>query len=231
LAEAVAALVARARRFFYAVSLCGYCCPRCGAPLQMEQDGRCECRGCGLRFDPTVAFQCCSSCGGKPCLQVRRYVCGVCGTEVVSRFLFTGLVFDADYFQQKMAEHRERKRKQRERVCQMLAESRSENLSPPAADLDMVPGLADALNELTTGLELPLPRPRRNGFDLKRYQAHIQAHIQPFAISLDEIPPLSENTRIDRIGRFIAIIFLAHASRIRVWQEGLTIMVIQRETD
>jgi hypothetical protein len=38
--------------------------------------------------------------------------------------LFDGLVFDTDYFRQKMVESRQRKREQRERVRQMLAEIR-----------------------------------------------------------------------------------------------------------
>lgn len=53
---------------------------------------------------------------------MRRYECAGCGTEIASRFVFDGLVFDANYFGQRMAEHRRRRREQRERVRQMLAE-------------------------------------------------------------------------------------------------------------
>jgi hypothetical protein len=113
----------------------------------------------------------------------------------------------------------------------MLAECRSGVLSPPAADLSAVPGLAEALNGLTAGLELRFAHDSRDGFDLKRYQSHIQAHIEPFPMTLDEIPPLSENARIDKIWRFIAITFLAHAGIIEIWQDGQAIMVRQSETD
>ena len=59
----------------------------------------------------------------------------------------------------------------------------------------------------------------RDPFDLTRYQAHVQAHIRPIA-NLEQIPPLSEDRRKDRVWRFIAIIFLAHAGLIDIWQNG-----------
>jgi rubredoxin len=231
LAQAVAEFVARAREFFYEVVLSDRTCPRCGGSLTMEAEGRCRCRACGLAFDPAVAFQACPACGGKPELRVRRYECAGCGAEVVSRFLFESLAFDADYFRQRMAESRERRQEQRERVRTMLAQSRSGVLSPPAADLGAIPGLTDALNGLTAGIEVPFAHLPRDGFDLKRYQCHIQAHIGAIASSFEEIPPLDGNARIDRIWRFIAIIFLAHAGIADVRQHGQTIMVKQRETD
>ena len=76
-----------------------------------------------------------------------------------------------------------------------------------------------------------MPRGRPPTFSLNRYQAHVEAHIRPIAINLEQIPPLSENTRLDRIWRFIAIIFLAHAGILDVWPDGPTIMVMKRETD
>ena len=69
-------------------------------------------------------------------------------------------------------------------------------------------------------------------FDLKRYETHIEAHIQNLPVSLEQIPPLSqENARKDRIWRFIAIIFLAHSGVINVWQDGQDIMVSKHEVD
>jgi len=58
-----------------------------------------------------------------------------------------------------------------------------------------------------------------------------RAHIERFPVSLDDLPPLIENRRLDRIWRFIAIIFLAHAGLAEVWQDGKDIMVMQREID
>ena len=231
LVQAVAAFAKRARLFFYAVVIAEHRCPQCEGRLSMYGEAWCVCRSCGQAFDPTVAFQTCMYCGGRLRLRVRRYECAKCGTEVASRFLFDGLAFDADYFRQKMAEYRQRKAEQRDRVRQMLAESRSDILSLPGADLSTVPGLADALNQLTTGFSPSFTHRSRGGFDLHSYQRHIQAHLQPFAISLEEIPPLGKDTRLDRVWRFIAVIFLAHSGVIDIWQNGQAIMVIQREID
>ena len=150
---------------------------------------------------------------------------------MVSRFLFDGLVFDAAYFRQKMAESRRQRRDLRERVRQMLAGSRSGPVSPAAAELDAVPGLLEALNGLTTDLPETFTITGRGGFDLKRYQGHVQAHVQPIGIGFDEIPPLSKDLRIDRIWRFIAIIFLAQAGAVNLRQDGPTIWVTHHETD
>ncbi len=125
LAEAVAGLVARVRAFCHEVMLAGHACPTCGGGLVMVRDGACRCLACGRTFDPTVAFQTCDACGGRPRLRVRRYECRRCQAEIVSRFLFDGLVFDAAYFREKMAEHRKHRQAQRERVRQMLAACRS----------------------------------------------------------------------------------------------------------
>jgi len=125
LAEAVTGFAGRAKQLYYAVMLMGHECPRCGGGLVMEGEGKCRCNSCGDEFDPTVAFQRCGTCGGRLELRVRRYRCTQCGADVASRFLFDGLAFDAEYFRQKMTESRQRKRELRERVREMLAESRS----------------------------------------------------------------------------------------------------------
>jgi hypothetical protein len=219
------------RRFFYEVMLSGHACPRCEGALLMAAEGKCQCSSCGNGLDPTIAFQRCNSCGGKPKVRIRRYVCGACGADIVSQFLFDGLVFDAEYFRQKVAESRERKRELRERVRQMLAESRSNALQLEALEPASASDLFQAIDALTLeafAAALPLSR---NRFDLRRYEAHIQAHLRPIPLSLEQIPPLSEDTRLDRVWRFIALIFLAHAGIVQIWQQGDTIMVIPRETN
>jgi hypothetical protein len=145
--------------------------------------------------------------------------------------VFDGLVFDAHYFREKVAEYRQRKREQRERVRQMLAQARSGSIQPLPLELGTIPGLAVALDSLTAGQDMLLTWQPRGGFDLTRYQSHVQAHIGAVALTLDEIPPLSADARLDRIWRFIAIIFLAHAGLIEAWQDGPVVMVMQREAD
>ena len=59
-----------------------------------------------------------------------------------------------------------------------------------------------------------------------------QVFIRDFPVSLDEIPPLSEeNVRKDRIWRFIALIFLPHAGIVDLLQDGQDILVMKHETN
>ena len=231
MARAVETFIQKAKRFFYSVMLLGYRCPKCDGSLVMAAEGRCKCTSCGIEFDPTVTFQRCSACGGTPVLRVRRYQCKQCGSDISSKFLFDGLVFETEYFRQKVAESRERKKEQRERVRQMLEESRSADLPLGAVDLTTVPGLLDALNSLTSGLDMAFTVESRDEFDLNRYETHIEAHIQDFPLNLSEIPPLSKNLRKDLIWRFIAVIFLAHTGIVDVVQNRQDILVIKHETN
>ena len=231
MADAVTIFVKKAKKFFYHVMLFGYRCPKCNSLLAMAAEGICKCNSCEIEFDPTVEFQRCSTCGGVPVLRVRRYYCKDCGIELRSKFLFDGLVFEKEYFRAKMTESRQRKKEQRERVRQMLAQSRSEMLPLEAMDLNVVPDLVDALNGLTIGLDTDFEIESTSKFDLKRYESHIQAHIADYPINLLDIPPLSENARKDVVWRFIAVIFLAHIGIIDIWQDDNDIMVIKHETD
>jgi hypothetical protein len=227
LTERVADFLEHAQRFFYEVMLSVQACPACGGNLAMLGEGQCRCLTCRKQFDPTVAFQHCAACGGTIALRVRRYVCQTCGVDVSSRFLFDGLVFDVAYFADKMRDFRQRREEQRETVRNLLAESRSSALVAEAADLGSVPGLVEALNGLTLDLGVWQRFVPKEGFDLNRYQSHIQAHLGADPARLEEIPPLSENRRYDRIGRFIAAIFLDQARMVDLWQEGQTIWVMK----
>jgi hypothetical protein len=141
-------------------------------------------------------------------------------------------MFDAEYFRQKVAESRQRKKERHERVKQMLADCRSPELTLGMADLGGVPGLIEALNGLTVDLGPPFEIESRDEFNLKHYEEHIQAYIQDIPVRLDEIPPLSEdNARKDLMWRFIAAIFLAHYGFVDLLQDGQEIMVIKHETN
>jgi hypothetical protein len=220
-----------ARRFYYAVLLSGHGCPTCGGGLVMLREGACCCVACGQAFDPTIAFQRCAACGGSPSLVIRRYRCTRCGIDVPSRFLFDGLVFDAEYFRQKMIEYREGKADQRERVRQMLAESRSAILQTPAIELAGHLDLLQALDALIGDRDESVVFQPARPFDLNRYQTHIMAHVRLIPTRLAQIPSLCEDHRKDRVWRFIAILFLAHAGLVEIWQDGQDVMVKQREAD
>jgi hypothetical protein len=86
MAKAVEVFIQKARRFFYSVMLLGHRCPQCGGRLLMVAESRCQCTRCSGECDPTVQFERCLECGGVP------------GRDIKSRFLFDGLVFNAEYF-------------------------------------------------------------------------------------------------------------------------------------
>jgi hypothetical protein len=113
----------------------------------------------------------------------------------------------------------------------MLSASRSEALEPGPASLDGLPDLVAVLNSLSAGVESPIRLAPREEFNLRRYEAHVQARLGPIPITFDEIPPRSEDALYDRVWRFIAILFLAQAGVIRVWQERTTIWMMIHETD
>jgi hypothetical protein len=231
LAGAASAFFERAREYYYRVMLSGQGCPRCGGALIMIREGQCRCRVCQKTLDPTEVFQRCPACGGKVQRAVRRYACRSCRRDVPSRFLFEGIVFDQAYFKVRMNESRLRRRELRERVRAMLAASRSSPLTPQSGNLAEIPGLLEALNNLTAGLESAVYERSPQAFDLARYQRHIQHHLKPYPIPFDRIPALSENVRRDRVGRFIAVIFLAQARQVQVRQTGEQLMVSPYETN
>jgi hypothetical protein len=232
LGEAVAGLLARTRQLYYQLVLLDRHCPACDGRLEMVRDGLCRCEGCGRTLDPTATFQRCDRCDGTPALRIRRYQCRRCGSEIVSRFLFDGLVFDAEYFRQKMTEHRERRAQEREQAVERIIYRRSQDLpSTEPIDLGSVAGLLEALNNMTGVEVITLQLPERHAFNLRRYQDHILRHVSATAISLDEIPPLEANGRLDRIWRFVAVVFLAHLHKVSLQQQREQIWVMPYEDD
>jgi len=109
----------------------------------------------------------------------------------------------------------------------MLAECRSEPLSPHSADLNSVPGLIEALNNLTEDLGTSVPVELKNQFDLSLYQKHITSHLTTQPTELADIPPIIEDQRLDLIWKFIAAIFLDHAGLVNLSQQGRAIWVIK----
>jgi len=231
MAKAVEIFKTKAKKLFYSVMLLGHRCPKCNGSLVMATEGGCTCTSCGLNLDPTVEFERCLDCGGVPVLRVRRYRCRKCGIEIRSKFLFEGLVFNAAYFRQKVTESRQRKKELRKRVKEMLASSRSNQLSLDSVDASAIPGLWEALDSLTADLQETAQIVSHKEFDLGHYEKHLKTHITNTSMSLVEVPPLTEDKRRDLIWRFIAAIFLAHAGVIDIWQEGADVMVIKYEAN
>jgi hypothetical protein len=227
---AVETFISHARKYFYEVMLSGYSCPDCKVALIMTADGNCRCTGCGNEFDPTIAFQRCGSCGGKVRLKICRYQCVSCSEIVHSRFVFDGNVFDKEYFKQRMQQSREKRNQQRELIIEELIENRSDPLEADYIDFSAVEGLEGAIDELTLLPQLAGFIPLCKGFDLKCYQNHLEANIGPFEVCFDDIPQLEEDARLDRIWRFVAVIFMEHLGTMELYQED-EVIYIKRENE
>lgn len=223
--EAVDKFFDKVRAFYYMVVLLGRRCIKCNGSLVMTAESLCLCSSCGDEFDPTVRFQRCGICGGVALLKVRRYYCRDCGNEIKSQFVFQTLPFEKEYFREKMAQSRQRKKQQIKRVREMLYQSRSQSQNFEAIGLDSVPGLLAALNGLTKDIDENVLVELKGKFDLERYQEHIKAYIRDLPIDLRKIPAIIENARKDLIWRFIAAIFLEHEHEIEINQQDQTIWV------
>jgi hypothetical protein len=230
LERCVARFRTHAKAFFQAVVLCAHLCPVCAASLFMVAAGKCQCHACGKNFDPTIAFQRCGICGGAPIVNGRHYACASCAATITSRFLFDESPFDAEYFRQKMAESRERKAQQDSRAHRGGVPNRSPAINLPVADGDSLSSLLASLSTMSIN-DPPhqIPITPQQAFDLRRYERHVEAHLATIPVALGDLPGLIEDVRLDKIWRFVAIIFLVHERRASAWQEGPTIWVTKGE--
>lgn len=220
-----------ARRFFYAVMLSGHRCPECQSAMEMMDEAKAVCVRCSHQCDPTIAFQPCLECAGPLRLRHGSYECDQCCTSALSSFRFDQRVFDAAYFRERMAESRQRRREQCERLQAQAVESRSNDLLPSPADLGTIPGLLSALASLTnSNAELPQLTPQQQ-IDLRRYEQHVLAQLPQAPFRLVDIDPLGSDARLDRIWCFVAAIFLAHDRQLALEQDGGTIWVNLYEAD
>jgi len=137
-----------AKSFYFKVVLSAVRCPSCDGRLEMTGQSECTCT-CGKVWDPTVEFQKSSCCGADLVRKTFHYSCSKCHKAIPSRFIFNERVFDKDYFRMMMSESRDRKRRKREEIRRLLAESRSNTLVfMEEPELDTIPGLASDLDEL-----------------------------------------------------------------------------------
>jgi hypothetical protein len=126
-----------------------------------------------------------------------------------------------------MGESRQRKQALKKEVQEMLAQCRSEPAQLYASDVQSIPGLTEALNGLTSGIEISIPVELRGKFDLGQYQRHICRILSDGPRKLRQIPKIIENVRLDLIWRFIAVIFLEHSGAVSLRQQGYDIWVIK----
>ena len=220
----VSTLRDKARGLFHAVMLFQKECVSCGAcELEMVRDSWCRCRACGEKFDPTVRFQSCIECDAPLILKRHHYWCPQCKQPVRSRFCFDEAVFDPAYFREMMRESRERKREEVERIREMLATSRSSTYFPEDAPVLDDPEGMDAALSCFLGLALEgIDSAEATGvpafaFDL--YRDHILGLVSGCVVDFDGISTLIADSRLDRIFRFIAVIFMDQAGEVWIEQD------------
>jgi hypothetical protein len=218
----------QARQFYFEVILSSYSCPVCGGPLQMTGTSECTC-SCGKILDPTLSFQKSSCCNAKLTRKTFHYICSCCHKTVPSRFLFDERIFDKAYFQEMMRESRERTKKKREMVKQLLADSRSGVLDiTETPNLESVPGLVEDLNgfigaEPTDMVQVVFDE--KPDFKMDDYRTHINSILGWDCILFSEIAALIDDIRNDKIWRFITLVYMQHDREVKLTQHENDILV------
>ena len=215
-----------AKDFYFKVILSTITCPECGGHLQMSGQSQCIC-SCGQTLDPTVEFQKSPCCGANLIKKTYHYACTKCHRSVPSRFIFDERVFDRAYFRELMRESRERKKRKREEIRQLLAGSRSgalQLLEEP--ELESIPGLLDDLDEFIE-TEAPAYYQPDGGdiFNIEKYWTHIQSMLGWDPVLFSTIPPIDDNYRRDKAYRFITLIYMQNDREIDIEQEGNDLFV------
>lgn len=227
---------AEARDFYLKVVLSVHTCEQCGGGLEMIGRSLCVCRACAAQVDPTTSFQRSLCCGAVLVRKRTHYACSGCGRIAPSRFLFNERLFDEDYFREMMRSSRERARRKKEALRQAVLENRSEHLVlDQEPDLGAVPGLAEALNAFLnfSSLDLEAAEELTRSFDLGAYRRHILECLGWSATPFAAIPQLQGQVRLDRVFRFVTLVFMDQAGEVELDQEQGELLVqrIYHEAD
>ena len=224
----VDAYKSRVRDFYFQVLLSQHACPTCGDVLHMTDVSECSCRS-GHAFDPTIAFQLSSCCQAQLVRKTFHYACSHCHKTVPSRFLFDERVFDAEYFQEMMREHRDQANSRREEIGRLLTKSRSGALFLMEEPLlDTLPDLLQDLdafirdNPIDAGGDLFEPK---SEFNLDVYRGHILSLLGHNTLRFSDISPLSVDDRRDRARRFMTLVFMDNERDISMYQQGDDLLI------
>jgi len=227
---------AEARDFYLKVMLSVHACEQCGGGLEMIGRSLCVCRACAAQVDPTTAFQRSLCCGAMLVRKRTHYACSGCGRIAPSRFLFNERLFDEDYFRERMRSSRKKARRKKEALRQAVLENRSEHLVlDQEPDLEAIPGLAEALNAFlnSSSLDLEAVEDLTISFDLGAYRRHILECLGWSATPFAAIPKLQGHVRLDRVFRFVTLVFMDQAGEVELDQEQGELLVqrVYHETD
>ncbi|MEA3437080.1 MAG: hypothetical protein U9R43_11485 [Thermodesulfobacteriota bacterium] len=217
-----------AKSFYFKVVLSTVRCPSCGGRLQMTGQSECAC-SCGKVWDPTVEFQKSICCDAKLVKKTFHYACARCHRSAPSRFIFNERVFDKEYFREMMRKTRDRKKRKREEIRRLLAESRSETLVfMEEPELETIPGLLCDLDDFIQDGNSEFSDiifKNENIFNIDQYWSHIQSLLGWNPIHFSEIPPLDDDYRRDRAYRFITLVYMQNDRKVDIEQEGNDLFV------
>ena len=216
------------RSFYFGVLLSKFRCPQCQGQFQVVGPSSAQCN-CGAVFDPTIVFQKSGCCGALLVKRQCHYSCGVCGDVVPSIFLFDEVVFDSEYFREKMRLSREQRRREQAETRAILRAERSGGLSIfDEVDLNALPGLLTDLDCLigARSIEERQQDWERN-LSIEDYRRHI-ANLLDAEIVFSSISPLLPEERRDKVYRFISLIFMEQDREVRLSQYGEDILVERR---
>ena len=142
-------------------------------------------------------------------------------------FLFHERLFDKTYFREMVRKSRARAAKRREEMRRIMTGSRSEALLfTEAPCLEAVPGLQEDLDEFV-GVETPETEyPDLNSvFKMEDYRKCVLDMLGDDGFMFSDIDPLLDDTRQDRVWRFITLIFMQNDREVVLTQFGNDLLV------
>ena len=218
----------RAKAFYFEVLLSAVRCPICSGQLHMTGQSECAC-SCGNIVDPTIEFQKSTCCGVRLVRKTFHYSCSRCRRVVPSRFLFDEKLFDGEYFRVMMRESRRRSQRKKEEIRRLLVESRSgalQLLEDP--NLESIPGLLKDLDGFINDgsndvgdLYFELDQP----FEMGKYREHILSSLGWNSTQFSDIDPFINDSRKDRVWRFVTLVFMQHDQEVDIEQNGNELLI------
>jgi hypothetical protein len=128
-----------------------------------------------------------------------------------------------------MQESRRKAKKKREEIKRLLAESRSGAL--PFLEypkLESIPNLIQDLNDFIQNNSTPICQSSfdvKPGFQLNHYREHILSILGWNSMLFSDIVPLVDDYRLDRIWRFVTLVFMQNDREVDLTQYGSDLLV------
>ena len=200
----------------------------------MADQSECSCV-CGHRFDPTLAFQVSPCCMKTLTRKTFHYACSGCHKIVPSRFIFDERLFDAEYFREMMQDSRRRAMVKKEEVRKLLAESRSGELTlKDDPDFDAIPELFKDLDMFIQNNAYQLSDGAfdlKSGFDMTPYRNQTLSLLSQSPIRFSSITPIPGDDRLDKVRRFITLIFMDNDREVNIQQHGNDLLIWRRQDE